>query len=510
MGVAAGTGSGCCDKPSWSCESRLSRSSSRRFPMSAISVSADWAFAMAALPRSSTIHAISAQSSSSPTDRTVPPPSPACGEEGVANSDVDNDDDNSRDKTASGPVRYRVYKRRWIGILVLMMMNIVVSWGWLTFAPVSNHTAEWFKLSSETPVNWLSTVTFFAYIVATPAVVHLLGRYSIKPTLLLASSLVLAGSWIRYGGTKCQSYGATMFGQILMGFSQPFFLNAAPHYSDLWFTQRGRVSATAVVSLSNPIGAALAQLIDPMLATKASDIPNMVLIVAIIATVGSLLWAGFPAHPPSPPSASGSQAKATFRETISAIKCNRNFWIMMTMFSIYVGLFNAFSSLLNQIMMPQGYTADQAGITGALLIVTGLISTAVVSPIVDRTHSYFLAVKICVPIIGACFVAFVFAPKDGMLAGPFAVAAILGGTSFCLMPLALELAVEFTLLWCGGQFIGAVMLLGMDAMKTKNGDMKNALTLQAVLACVVVPGAFLFSEGTRELKRLQVDETASV
>ncbi|KAF8533075.1 major facilitator superfamily domain-containing protein [Trichophaea hybrida] len=420
---------------------------------------------------------------------------------------------------ASGPVRYHVYKRRWIGILVLMMMNIAVSWGWLTFAPVSNLTAKWFKLSSETPVNWLSTVTFFAYIVATPAVIHLLRRYSIKPTLLLASSLALAGSWIRYGGTKYQSYSATMFGQILIGFSQPFFLNAAPHYSDLWFTQRGRVSATAVVSLSNPIGAALAQLIDPMLATKASDIPNMVLIVAIITTVGSLLWAGFPAHPPSPPSASGSQAKATFRETISAIKCNRNFWIMMTMFSIYVGLFNAFSSLLNQIMMPRGYTADQAGITGALLIVTGLISTAIVSPIVDRTHSYFLAVKICVPIIGACFVAFVFAPKDGMLAGPFAVAAIMGGTSFCLMPLALELAVEFTypvapewtssLLWCGGQFIGAVMLLGMDAMKTKNGDMKNALTLQAVLACVVVPGAFLFSEGTRELKRLHVDETAS-
>jgi cyanate permease len=275
-----------------------------------------------------------------------------------------------------------------------------------------------------------------------------------------------------------------MFGQILMGFSQPFFLNAAPHYSDLWFTPRGRVSATAVVSLSNPVGAALAQLIDPMLATKASDIPNMVLYVAVIATVGSLFWAGFPAHPPSPPCASGSHAKATFSETISTIKSNYNFWIMMIMFSIYVGLFNAFSSLLNQIMMPRGYSENDAGITGALLIVTGLVSTAIVSPIIDRTHSYFLAV--------------------------------LGGTSFCLMPLALELCVEFTypiapewtssLLWCGGQLIGAIMLLGMDAMKTKDGDMKNALTLQAVLACIVVPGAFLFAEGTRELKRLQVDE----
>jgi hypothetical protein len=63
---------------------------------------------------------------------------------------------------------YRVYRRRWIGLVMLMIMNIVVSWGWLTFAPVSNLTAEWFHLSSESPVNWLSTVILFAYVVATP------------------------------------------------------------------------------------------------------------------------------------------------------------------------------------------------------------------------------------------------------------------------------------------------------------------------------------------------------
>jgi FLVCR family MFS transporter 7 len=51
---------------------------------------------------------------------------------------------------------------------MLMVMNIVVSWGWLTYAPVSDITAEWFRLDSESPVNWLSTVILFAYVVATP------------------------------------------------------------------------------------------------------------------------------------------------------------------------------------------------------------------------------------------------------------------------------------------------------------------------------------------------------
>jgi sugar phosphate permease len=75
-----------------------------------------------------------------------------------------------------------------------------------------------------------------------------------------------------------------MFGQILIGLAQPFVLSAPTRYSDLWFTNRGRVAATAVMSLANPFGGALAQLIDPIWAGKPGDIPNMVLYIAIIVS----------------------------------------------------------------------------------------------------------------------------------------------------------------------------------------------------------------------------------
>lgn len=73
-----------------------------------------------------------------------------------------------------------------------------------------------------------------------------------------------------------------MFGQILTGIAQPFVLAAPTRYSDLWFTNSGRVAATAIMSLANPFGGAIAQLVDPELASKSEDIPNMVLIIAII------------------------------------------------------------------------------------------------------------------------------------------------------------------------------------------------------------------------------------
>lgn len=76
-----------------------------------------------------------------------------------------------------------------------------------------------------------------------------------------------------------------MFGQILTGLAQPFVLSAPTRYSDMWFTNRGRVAATAIMSLSNPFGGALAQLIDPLWAGNPDQIPNMVLYISIIVCI---------------------------------------------------------------------------------------------------------------------------------------------------------------------------------------------------------------------------------
>lgn len=100
--------------------------------------------------------------------------------------------------------------------------------------------------------------------------------------------LLLAGNWIRYGGTVSKNFGVVCFGQILTGLAQPFVLSAPTRYSDLWFAGNGRVAATALMSLANPFGGALGQLIDPFLATKPSDIPDMVLVIAIVVRLYSI------------------------------------------------------------------------------------------------------------------------------------------------------------------------------------------------------------------------------
>ncbi|TVY35619.1 Solute carrier family 49 member A3 [Lachnellula subtilissima] len=432
-------------------------------------------------------------------------------------------------------VEYKVYKRRWFGLVQLVLLNIVVSWDWLTFAANSTTVSEYFD-TTESNINWLSTGFLFAFVVASPLVVFTLHRGGPRPSIVIASVLLLLGNWIRYGATRSGAngnFGGVMFGQILTGLAQPFVLAAPTRYSDLWFTNRGRVAATAVMSLANPFGGALAQLIDPVWADKARDVPDMVLYIAIMATIASVPSFFIPSHPPTPSSASGHEAKQPLLPSLRFLFYSPEFYMIMIPFTFYVGLFNSISSLINQMLEPYSFSETDAGIAGGILIVVGLVTSAIISPIIDRTKSYLIAIKVQVPIIALCYLAFTWAPQTRSLGAVYTILAILGAASFSLMPVVLEYMIEIThpvspevtstICWSGGQLLGGIFIVVSDALRNGGeddgtaddgtryppGNMYRALIFQTVMALVVVPlplmlGMFGRGHGVR-MRRIEAD-----
>jgi FLVCR family MFS transporter 7 len=205
-------------------------------------------------------------------------------------------------------------------------------------------------------------------------------------------------------------------------------------------------------------------------------------------------------------------------------------------FTFYVALFNSISSLINQMVAPYSFSETEAGIAGALLIVVGLVTSAVTSPLIDRTKSYLLAIKLQVPIIAACYLAFTWAPQTRSIGAIYAILSILGAASFSLVPVVLEYMIEIThpvspevtstLCWSGGQLFGGIFIIASDALRAKGisdgsaddgsirppGNMFKALVLQAVLAVVVVPlplalGCCGRGRGVR-MRRLEADKEA--
>ncbi|KAJ4423903.1 hypothetical protein N0V82_001489 [Gnomoniopsis sp. IMI 355080] len=426
-------------------------------------------------------------------------------------------------------VFYKVYKRRWFGLVELTLLSLLVSWEWLTFSPVAAIAADFFN-TTESAINWFSTSFLFAFVVMVPLVIYTL-HWGPKPSILTAALLMLIGNWIRYAGVRAStpSFGVVMFGQIILGFAQPFVLAGPTRYSDMWFTNRGRVAATALMSLSNPFGAAIGQLVVPFWVYKSSDIPNAVLYLSIITTIVCIPAFFIPAAPPTPPSPSGATQKMSLIASIRTITSSFEVWLLLIPFFVYVSLFNSISTIISQVLTPYGFSDSDAGIAGAVLIVVGLVSAAITSPILDRTKSFVLACKVAAPLIALCYLIFIWMPETRSDAGPYVVLAALGAASFSLVPVAMELLVELThpvspevtstLAWAGGQLGGGIFILISDALKAGNGasppgNMKNALIFQAVVALVALPFPMflgLFGRGDKVLlRRVQRDQEDGV
>ncbi|UPK96547.1 hypothetical protein LCI18_007482 [Fusarium solani-melongenae] len=415
--------------------------------------------------------------------------------------DGDGEGDGSIHQGAS--TEYRTYKRRWFGLAQLTLMNIIISWDWMTFAPVSSHAATYYDVKTST-INWISTAFFLAFVAVFPISIAILHRGP-KLAFMTAAVLILIGNWIRYAGATKASGGNiayAMAGEIVIGFAQPFILAAPTRYSDLWFTNRGRVAATALTSLANPFGAAFGQLITPLMVSKPGDVSSMVLYVSIISTVCAAPAFFVPAKPPTPVGPAAETPKLNLRDSLTVMSRSLELWLILIPFSIYVGFFNSLSSLLNQMMEPYGFSDDEAGIGGAVLIVVGLVAAAISSPILDRTKSFLLALKVLVPIIGLSYLIFIWMPETRSIAGPYVVLALLGASCFSLVPVALEYLIELshplspevtsTIAWAGGQLFGAIFIIISNALvapKSANPPehMKKALIFQAVLAIAVVP-----------------------
>lgn len=213
-----------------------------------------------------------------------------------------------------------------------------------------------------------------------------------------------------------------------------------------------------------------------------------------------------PSKPPTPPSDSTNHEKPDIIASIGALSRNKPFFLIFIAFGVYVGFFNASSSLINQILEPYGFSETDAGLAGAILIVVGLVASAIVSPLVDRTKQYLLTIKLLVPLIAIGYLILIFSPETQTVTAPYIACAILGAASFSLLPCALEYLVEITypvspevsstVCWSGGQLLGAIFIIVMDALKGGLSDqpedtMKRALVFQAVIAWLAVPCVFL-------------------
>jgi sugar phosphate permease len=87
---------------------------------------------------------------------------------------------------------------------------------------------------------------------------------------------------------------------------------------------------------------------------------------------------------------------------------NRDYLVLLFCFAVFVGIFNAMSTLLNQIVTPYGYSDDDAGFMGVAMIIGGLIGAIAMAIFVDKTKLHKIAIKTSLFLSGIMYLVLLF------------------------------------------------------------------------------------------------------
>ncbi|KXN90846.1 Major facilitator superfamily domain-containing protein 7-a [Leucoagaricus sp. SymC.cos] len=426
---------------------------------------------------------------------------------------------------------YRLYRRRFSGLIALVLLNIVAAMSWPWFGPISNNMAADFSITLD-QVNWLGNIVALVYLPTAFAIPHIVARYGLRRCFELGAIALILSAWIRYAGTAKtlsggRAYALLMIGQLFASIAQPIYQVLGPKYSETWFNLQGRTTATMVVAISNPVGGAVGQLISPLIGTTRQSVSHGILSTAVAPLI--FLVGNAPPTPPtyagskpSPPLISLLRAMAGQKVTPDAYMSRReriDFAIMIIIFGTLVAASNAFAILTGQIFVPVGYSEDVSGFLGACLLLTGIVAAIITAPLFDRvfTHKLALTMKVLVPCVAAAWLSLIWAAKPNNEAGLFVVMTIIGVCSITMLPLGLELACEVTrnadgssaILWFTGNLFGVMFILVQGALRADENatpplNMHRALIFNG--SFIMVASSLIFFLRGKQARKLSDEE----
>lgn len=300
---------------------------------------------------------------------------------------------------------YKVYGYRWVVLGVFMFINITIQMLWIAYAPITGPAAQYYNVT-DLQIGFLSMAFMIAFIPLSIPVSWLIDTYGFHRSVSLG--VVLMGLFGVLRGLAGQNYNLVMWSTIGIAVSQPFLLNAWTTVPAKWFSMEERATAVGLVTLASILGTALGMILTPMLAESFS-ITIVQLIYGGIAAFSALLFVIFAREKPAtPPCPEGMETRALMLDGLKHAVTVKAFWYFLAISFIGLGIFNGISTWVERIINPRGFTPNDAGTVGALMLVGGLIGAVVIPALSDKQHKrqryLYLGFALAIPgLIGLTF-----------------------------------------------------------------------------------------------------------
>jgi cyanate permease len=259
-----------------------------------------------------------------------------------------------------------------------------------------------------------------------------------------------------------------------------------------WFPERDRATASGLGSLSVYLGIFLGLALTPLLVLHYG-IGSMLVIYGIVAVIAAAVFFIFarerPATPPCPP---GMEVRSLVFDGFRQMFRRRNFILLLIIFFIGLGAFNAVTTWIEDIVRPNGFSSTQAGIIGGLMIVGGIVGALVLPAISDRLRKRapFIVIALAGATLGLAGIAF-GASYWLLLVSSF----VMGFFLLSAGPIGFQYGAEITyptpegtsngLLLMMGQISGIAFIFAMDSFRAP-GTGSMTLSLLALIVLMLL------------------------
>lgn len=400
---------------------------------------------------------------------------------------------------------FQVYGYRWIVLLAFMFAVAINQLLWITFAPITSSAAEFYGVS-DLSIGLLSMSFMIVYIFVSIPASWVIDTFGIRVAVGIGAALTGIFGLLR--GLLAADYTWVLVAQIGIAIGQPFILNAITKVAARWFPIQERATASGLGTLAMYLGIVVGLALTPYL-TLQSGIGAMLVLYGVVAVVSAVVFfAVAREHPPTPPCPPGQEERTLVFDGLKQILRQRDFALLMFVFFVGLGVFNAVTTWIEDIIRPRGFSITQAGITGGLMIAGGIVGALVMPALSDRyrRRTPFIVLALAGAILGLAGVT--YAPIYGLL---LVSAFALGFFLLSAGPIGFQYGAEVTypapegtsngLLLLMGQISGIVFILGMDSLKSPaTGSMTVplvvliGLVVLSLLACTRLKESALMTE----------------
>jgi MFS family permease len=384
---------------------------------------------------------------------------------------------------------FKIYGYRWVVLLAFMGIIAINQLLWITFAAITSESTQFYNVS-ELSIGLLSLSFMIVYIVVSFPASWVIDTYGIR--LGVGIGAVLTGIFGLVRGLAASNYTWVLIAQIIIGIGQPFVLNAITTIAARWFPMEERATASGLASLAIYLGILIGLVLTPYLALH-SGIASMLITYGIVSVIAMLLFFLFVRErPPSPPCPPEQETRSLVVEGLSKMIRQGDFILLMIIFFVGLGAFNAITTWIEEILAPRNFSAVQAGNAGGAMIFGGILGALILPLLSDRSRKRvpYLVLAVIGATIG--LIGLIYIRNYSFL---LVFSFVFGFFLLSAGPLGFQYGAEITypapegtsngLLLFMGQVSGILFILGLDAFKSpQNGSMTLPLLLLVALLVI--------------------------